>query len=131
MIDRNSKNISLFGERVLLSERDSYDVMMLVNFSMKNKMQVSPEVFIYQCAKVTESGLKYSYKNLPWYRFIQKIKLRRKLRVKYLLKHLAQTELIKLSNQVYELEGIKIPSEDDLKKKVNPKEVSCLNSTSN
>jgi hypothetical protein len=130
-MDRNSKTITLFRESVLLTERDSFDVMMMVNFSMQNKMQVTPEVFLYQCAKVTESALKYSYKNLPLYRFFRKLNLKRKLRVKYLLKHLSQSELIKLSNQVYELEGIKIPTEDDLKKKVNPEKMKLPNSTNN
>ena len=131
-LNRKNKVITLFGDSVILAQRDAYDVMMMVNFSMQNKMQVTPEIFLYQCAKVTEAGLKYTYKNLPWYRLIQKIKLRRKLRVKYLLKHLSQSELMDLSNQVYELEGIEVPSEDELKKKVNPeKNQNLQNSMSN
>ncbi|MBU1095839.1 MAG: hypothetical protein KKB34_05095 [Bacteroidetes bacterium] len=117
-LNRKHKESILFGRKVVLAQRDSYDIMMMTNFAMKNRGKLTPEVFLYETAKVVETGMKYSYKILPWYRVIKKLLLRRILRVNYLLKNLSQEELVDLSTQVYELEGINVNAD---KKKVMKK----------
>jgi hypothetical protein len=118
-LNRKHKEINLFGRSVLLAQRDSYDIMMMTNFAMKNRGKLTPEVFLYETAKVVETGMKYSYKILPWYRVIKKLLLKRILRVNYLLKNLSQEELVELSTQIYQLEGIDVSND---KKKVKKKQ---------
>lgn len=103
---RKAKDIELFGKVVLLSERDASDVLAIMEFA-KNQKETTPQVIIYQTAKVVEDGLKVNIKNSKWYEILKK-RFHKKFAWDYLYQNLTQTELNDLCEQVLELEGINL-----------------------
>lgn len=124
IMERKTKEINLFGEKLLLSERYVIDIMTTVEtFKNKGGMDKKDILLLYAiAATVLQDGLKINYENAKWYNFHKKT-LSKKLTSKKLLENLTQLELGQLSGYVYELEGLtvqKVDGEDEAEKKSIP-----------
>ena len=97
---RKTKEVELFGKKVILSERNAQDVLNLSEFAASQKMTATFSVQI--SAVAVRDSLKYG---LKWYE--------REYSVKKLLKGLTQKELFKYMSMILELEGVE---KDDKKK---------------
>lgn len=103
---RKTKLVEILGEKVLLSERDAYDVMVLSSTNIEGNVTTKAAL---EMAHVIHSALKYSIRTLKWYQFRKHIVYRWKFRLNYLLKHLSiNGELPQLAIEVYRLEGIEV-----------------------
>jgi hypothetical protein len=107
-MERKTKEINLFGKKLLLGERTAIDVLnlseALKNYDIEKKSE--PSFYLLTSATVIEDALKININNLKWYNFLKKRKYRVQLSAQYLLKNLTQQELMKYTQDVYELEGL-------------------------
>ena len=103
-MERKTKEIELFGQTVILAERNASDAVSL----MQQVIDIKNDDFSLQYAvnlKILESGLKL---NTRWWW------LNRKFHYKYLATHLTPRQIGDLAVQVLRLEGV---LDGDLKKK--------------
>lgn len=130
---RNQKEIELFGEKLILSERLASDVLAFSEFVKNNSDEKTVGLALYQASLIVESGLKVNKKEIPevpkatsiWQKIIRWLGLDKaykeakkiiaetiafnlKLLADYILNNLTQKEIFDLVKQVYELEGINI-----------------------
>lgn len=104
MLERKTLEVELFGKKLLLSERDAKDVLMLANYAEKacdNTIQNN----LVQAAAVLEASLHINYANTKWYEFNKK-KLKKLLSSQSLLKELSQRQIIDLAFDVLKMEGL-------------------------
>ena len=99
---RKTKEIEIFGKKVILSERNAQDVLNLAEYSGSQKM--TPSLSVQISAVAIRDSLKYGVK---WYE--------REYSVKKLLKGLTSKELFEFMKMILELEGV------ETKKKVKGK----------
>lgn len=132
---RNQKEIELFGEKFILSERNAFDVLSFSEFAKNNTEDKTIGISLYQAALIIESALKYNKKELPSFnsnifrkvlqffgldkkykQFLKQIEeileYNRKLTSNYILSNLTQVELFQLMKEVYILEGAKFSTEE-------------------
>jgi hypothetical protein len=138
---RNTKEIELFGEKLILTERSAYDVISFTEFSKKNSNDANPSIALYQVSLIIETALKYNKKEIPvvpkanfWkiiIRFfgldnsykvflieLEKVlEFNAKLLVNYLLEKLTQKELFDILKEVYLLEGVELEKINNREKK--------------
>lgn len=117
--DRKSKRVDLFGERLILAERDAYNLLEMQVFLKKNEIDDDNIVYLVHASQAIEDALKFSWQTIPRWRWLKRLIVRRKTRSEYLLKNLQVRELNELFSQVLKLENYS--EEDDPKKK--PKSV--------
>lgn len=98
---RKTKEVELFGKKVILSERNAQDVLNLSEFTTSQDM--TPSLSVQISAVAVRDSLKYGVK---WYE--------REYTVKKLLKGLTGKELFEFMKMILELEGV----ETDKKKAV-------------
>lgn len=112
-----TEKINLFGRDLLLSERTAGDVNRMLEFS-RQKPNKNYQDTIFEGAIVVSDGLKINLKNIPFYKFLKKLKIKRLISVKSLLNNLPASTIFNLAKKVYELEGLII----DEKKKIEKPE---------
>jgi hypothetical protein len=110
VLQTKTKEIELFGEKYLLSERTAFDVMSVTELFPGGKMTNSEAASLF--AYVVSQALKINLNNLKWYQVFKKRKINKIISTKYLLKNLSVSQIDELWKQVMELEGV------DLKKKI-------------
>ena len=113
--DRKSKRVDLFGERLILAERDAYNLLEMQVFLKKNELDDDNIVYLVHASQALEDALKFSWKTVRKWRFFKRLAIRRKCRSEYLLRNLQVKELNNLFLQVLALENYS--EEDDPKKK--------------
>lgn len=113
--ERKSEPIVLFGMDLLLTERDAIDIIKLQEFSKKYNNNFNIGITMFESATVLADALKINFKLTKWYEIKRKYKLWKCINPKYILKKLSNTEIRKLTEKVFELEGVDIES---LKKKI-------------
>jgi hypothetical protein len=141
---RNNKEIELFDEKFILSERDAIDVLSFSEFVKNNSNDTTIGIALYQAALIVESALKYNRKeipNLPKSNILKKVlrffeldkeykkiqddiektlEYNSKILSSYILSKLTQIELFELMKEVYVLEGANFDStEETIVKKKN------------
>lgn len=120
-MERKTKEINLFGKKLLLSERNAIDVLELTEaIKKRNDIDTSDtSFFFYTAATVIQDALKINIENLSWYNFRKKSLFKKILTSKYLLENLSQKEIFEISSYVYELEGLDMTpkTEDNAEKK--------------
>lgn len=109
-----TEKINLFGRDLFLSERTAGDVNRMLEFS-RQKPNKTYQDTIFEGAIVVADGLKFNLKNIPFYKFFHKIKIKRLISGKNILNSLPASTIFELAKKVYELEGLII---DEKKKKV-------------
>lgn len=129
---RNTKEVEILGEQVVLSERSAQDIftfLEMVNDLDKQKIPIKgatdeqDEYFkgIYINAYIIETSLSYYYYGLKFYQIFKKIRLKRKLRRKNLIDKLSVNQLTDYAKIIVsDLEGLNIDG-GQIKKKDNPK----------
>lgn len=133
-MSRKTKEIELFGEKLILSERTAVDVLAFAELSKQLQNRDLSDA-VYQAAVIVEAALKINLKNLDskniFIRIIRflhldkkyknAIEFNSKLSSNYIINNLSQVELFEIVKDVYDLEGLKIPSveesQEDVKKK--------------
>lgn len=134
---RNTKEIELFGEKFILSERDAIDVLSFSEFAKNNSNDKTIGLVLYQAAMIVESALKYNKKDIPEIpkdnifkkilRFFGLDKEYKKLQVEienileynskirsgYILSKLTQIQVFDLMKEVYILEGVKFDAAEN------------------
>ncbi len=111
------KTINLFDRELQISERTAGDVIALSEMQTDKTAKNS----IYQSVMVIEQGLKINLKELKWYQFIKKYKLKRILSRSYILNNLAASIIMEIAMEILILEGL-VPDKSTNKKKVVKKE---------
>lgn len=119
--ERNSKEIELFGEKLILHERNAGEV--LGYFSFAETMEQTIGAIVYKAASAVSKALEFNRKPLPRrFLFWQRRKVKQfnhRLTVPYLIKHLSPLQLIELEKEVVFLEGFDISRNgDEVKKKM-------------
>ncbi len=103
---RKTAWVEILGEQVLLSERDTGDVMNLVSFSATHTVGGKDSArTIFELVKVVQDGLKYHISSVKWYQPLKRFRYARKFSIKNLLL-ISLGELIILKDIVLRLEGI-------------------------
>lgn len=109
-----TKQITLFGKELILSERCAADVLNLSEtikvYTTEEKSSVT--FYLMVSTTVIEDALKSNISNLRWYNFLKKSNLPKILNANYILKNLSQKEIMDLTKEVYELEGTSTTSDD-------------------
>lgn len=130
-LERETKEIRLFGYDLLLTERSARAVWDLEEY---NKTHVSKTTGdnIYKDCLVVEQGLAYNIsqldkeiKSLKWFEWKRKYKLKRKswtfkriLKVSYLTKHLSyKSEIVAYCKMVLKMDGFEIEKKKKTVKK--------------
>jgi hypothetical protein len=110
LLTNNTKEIELFGKKLILSERTARDVNKLIAYSKKNTEKEFVDMLI-EAAITIEDGLKNNFSNLRWYNIFKRYGLRKLLSKENLIANLSSSQLFDLSKQVYQLEGVEIEDE--------------------
>jgi len=105
MFERKQKNIELFGQKFILSERNASDVIILSDFSLTNTGK-DLKTLLYKALEVVETSLKFNYSTLPWYKYLHKRQLKKLLSKKHLLNTLTTQQVFSLAQDVFEMEGL-------------------------
>lgn len=113
LLTNNFEEIELFGKKVLLSERTARDVEKLRLYSKNTEGSISDSVF--QSAVMVRDALQINFKKLKWWQIVKRLWLKQICNEKYLIKHLSERVIFKLSEKVLVLEGVDIEA---LKKKI-------------
>ncbi len=113
LLTNNFEEIELFGKKVLLSERTARDVEKLRLYSQKTEGSISDSVF--QSAVMVRDALQINFKKLKWWQIVKRLWFKKICNEKYLIKHLSERVIFKLSEKVLVLEGVDIEA---LKKKI-------------
>ena len=108
---RQTKEIELLGCKVLISERNTIDVLDLVKFVENKSLDAKTSAFIN--ARILEDSLQYYFQRIN---FIRRYFLRRKFTANKLIRQLTNNELNEYALEVLKLEGV------DLKKKLREME---------
>lgn len=140
---RNTKEIELFGSKLILSERTAGDVLSFSEFVKNNSDEKTIGIALYQSSIIVETGLKSNKKEMPkalnfniWYKILRFFGLDKaykaflievekvleynsKITAQYLLDKLSQKEIFDLVKQVYELEGAKFDTTENTTEKKN------------
>ena len=138
---RNTREIELFNEKLILFERTAGDVLSFAEFVNTNTDNKDIGSILYQSALIVEAGLFNNRKNAPVFRgnilfnkFLKFIglgkkykeylslvedveKFNSKLKATYVLNNLSQKEIFEIVKIVYELEGLKLEDENTPEKK--------------
>jgi hypothetical protein len=95
---RNQREVEIFGKKVLLSERNAFDVIILSERAKEMKLDAISSHYI-NCEAINDS-LKIDLKGFKYF-------LRWKFRIKKLFKNLTYKEATELANVVSDLEDTK------------------------
>jgi len=119
--DRRTKEIELFGKKLLLSARTVADVRDLSDYlftkeKSEDGLYVNPSVYndIFMAALYCGLKINYNYDRLKWYNFIKK--RIRKLLSMINLSTLSNDEIVRLGTIVFDLENGNIKNSDDTNK---------------
>lgn len=147
---RNTKEIKLFDETLILSERTAGDVLSFSEF-VQNSTEDEKTVglALYQAALILEAALKINRKEHPrlnkisfldkilrflglnksYKQFLKEtedvIDFNLKLDAKYILENLTQKEIFELVKEIYLLEGLDIISKENESQKKSPMELGA------
>jgi len=118
-MNKKTKSIELFGEKLLLSERTAGDLIALFNYVKTAKEQSDFESALFQAIQILHDALKINYEVLPWYKFLKAKRLKKLLSLMNIMNNLSQKQIFSLAEEVLELDGLKpiVNSTDDGKKK--------------
>jgi len=116
MFERKQKSIELFGKNFILYERNAVDALSFAQFSVKNNSE-DMQTYLYKALQIIVASLKMNYDNLPWYKYIEKRKLKRLLSYKHLIHHLSQQQIFEIAKDILDLEGL-VPVDDEKKTSV-------------
>ena len=106
-LERETKEIHLFGYDLLLTERSARDVWILEDYNKTHVSKTTGDNIEKDCL-VVEAGLKYNIHQLKWYQWVKKLRFKRILRVSYLTKHLSyKSEIVEYCKMVLKMDGFK------------------------
>ena len=108
IFERKKIEIDILGKHLFLTESNAKDFIDLTQFIIENNQNKDLSFLIYQNAYSIHNALIYNVSIIPKYRFIKRIKMKRLIRVHNLMKKLSSSEINKLSNEVSQLEGLKV-----------------------
>lgn len=118
-----TKNIILFGEPVILSERSARDVFTTAEFI--EKYPEDDYAGIITRISIIQSALIINLSTLQWWRILKRFKYRFKFSTRYILAHLSTNQIVDLSNEILE----ELECVDISKKKVDEEEQKPLSNT--
>ena len=102
MKDVIEKNIADFT--ITLSERVTWDVRELEDYAKRHRKQLTNRTQIgLLCIKIIDA-IKPAYKKIKFYRLKKKYNYRKRMSVRWLMKHLSDTEIYELDEAIDELE---------------------------
>ncbi|MGE5353916.1 MAG: hypothetical protein ACM3P0_17650 [Acidobacteriota bacterium] len=107
--DREHKEITILGERVVISERNSIEVYGLYQWEQRHKEDATSNLVIP--AGVISRSLEPFFKSLKWYQFFKKRKVKRMLDINWLSDNLPVSVLLGIFYEIQALEN------DGIKKK--------------
>lgn len=107
-IEAKCEPIELFGEKVLISERTAIDVIGLQKYSSKFNKNLDLNVVVFEGATIISDALEINKKGLKFYQLIKRYKYWKKFRSLNILKKLSATQIMKVVEKVYRLEGIEL-----------------------
>lgn len=105
---RQTKEIELFGNKVIIAERNQFDSLELMAFTEGKEIDLRMVSFVN--ARVVCDSLSFGFAKMN---FLKRFFLKRKYTVRKLIEKLSANELSAIAGEVLELEGV------DLKKKVS------------
>lgn len=110
-----SSFVIIRGLKLKILQRKALDVIQLAEFARKSPERNDPSRQVFEFAKIVSDSLKANIDQLPWWRWIRRLRISRSVRVKCLMKEFSVQQLGVYALEVFKVEGL---TDDDLKKKV-------------
>ncbi|HEX2866553.1 MAG TPA: hypothetical protein VHO03_05905 [Ignavibacteriales bacterium] len=101
--DREHKEITILGERVVISERNSIESYGLYGWEQRHKGDAITNLVIP--AGVISRSLEPYYKSLKWYQVIKKRKVKKMLDINWLNNNLPVSVILGIFYEIQELEN--------------------------
>lgn len=120
--ERKKEKVLFLGRELFITESSTIHFNQLMEYVISQNQNNDNSFLIYQSTYALHNGLHYNLSEIPRWRIIKRIKMRRLISIKNIMRKLSQSEINAYSEIALRLDGILPEKGDDetaKKKEVN------------